>query len=229
MPALNTIWEYSFIAAGLKKKIRIQIGDICTSSESFDILVCSAFKNDYIPTPRSLIGSLLFKKNISVQNLAQNPSIDFKAFGCWLSQPTSSNFHRIACVELIDYHQRQSTAATNTILKSSFATFRFLLEQANIHGIPVKSVALPILGTGNQNIEVCFVIPPLIQQCLNALNTIPELETITFFSQYTSDTAKIIEHLSSILLPDTRTNCPDVFISYSSKQDVFNKLLSVSL
>ena len=46
MSTLDTIWEYAFFQDGVKKKIRLQIGDICSSEEEFDILVCSAFKND---------------------------------------------------------------------------------------------------------------------------------------------------------------------------------------
>lgn len=59
-----------------KKRIRIQVGNICSTSEMFDILVCSAFKNGYSPTRQSLIGSLLFEKVISVKRLSYCPEID---------------------------------------------------------------------------------------------------------------------------------------------------------
>ena len=55
MSTLDTIWEYAFFQDGVKKKIRLQIGDICSSEEEFDILVYSAFKNDNAATARSLM------------------------------------------------------------------------------------------------------------------------------------------------------------------------------
>lgn len=233
MARLNTIWQYSFQVNNTQKSIRIQIGDICRSDEEFDILVCSAFKNDYIPTPRSLIGALLFQKQISVQQLAVNPSINLKNYGCWLSNEIEDNFHRIACVELIDYNSAEEILDETKMLRSAFSTFRFLLEQASIHGIPLRSVALPILGTGEQCIEDCFIVPPLVEQCLTALHTISELNTITFFARREQNVVTIINYLNNILF--TKKKCaPEVFISYSSKQadiaqNVYNYLTDNSI
>ena len=217
MSLMHTLWEYDFDYEGKQKKIRIQIGDICSSEEDFDVLVCSAFKNDYIPTPTSLIGSLLFQKQISVDQLAEDPEIDLKEYGCWLSRPISDNFHRIACVELIDWHNYEAVTPESKFLKRAFSTFRFLLEQANLKGIPLQSVALPILGTGDQHIEECFIIPPLIQQCLSILKSIPELDTITFFERREYTVINIIDHLNKALFTKHESGL-DVFISYSSKQ-----------
>lgn len=228
MAALHTLWEYAFSCCNVQKRIRIQIGDICSSDEEFNLLVCSAFKNDYIPTPRSLIGALQFQKQISVEQLAKNPEIDLKDYGCWLSQPILSNFHRIACVELIDLDNYEPISSESRILKKAFSTFRFLLEQASLQEIPIRSVALPILGTGDQQIEECFIVPPLVQQCLHALKIIPELETITFFARRESNVSNIIDYLNKTLV-SRKESAPDLFISYSSKQyeiaeNIFNHL-----
>lgn len=233
MSILHTLWEYAFIHNGIQKKIRIQIGDICSSEEEFDILVCSAFKNNYIPTRSSLIGSLFFQRQISVAELAADPAIDLKDYGCWLSKEIPDSFHRIACVELIDWYHFEPVTSESKILKQAFSTFRFLLEQASIRDIPLHSVALPILGTGDQRIEDCFIIPPLVQQCITALKTIPELETITFFERRESNVIHIIDYLNRTLFRKSDTG-PDVFISYSSKQidiakNVFNSITQAGL
>ena len=217
MSTLDTIWEYAFFQDGVKKKIRLQIGDICSSEEEFDILVCSAFKNDYAATARSLIGALWLQRKISVSALAADPAIDLKEYGCWLSNTIDDNFHRIACVELIDYFNYEPVTPENKFLKQAFSTFCFLLEQASIKGIPLHSVALPILGTGDQEIEECFIIPPLIQQCLRVLKTIPELKTITFFERQESKVINIVDYLNKTLFVK-HSIAPDIFISYSSKQ-----------
>ena len=92
MSTVDTIWEYAFFQDGVKKKTRLQIGDICSSEEEFDILVCSAFKNDYAATARSLIGALWLQRKISVSALAADPAIDLKEYRCWLSNTIDDNF-----------------------------------------------------------------------------------------------------------------------------------------
>jgi len=57
-----------------------------------NILVCSAFKNDYAATARSLIGALWLQRKISVSALAADPAIDLKEYGCWLSNTIDDNF-----------------------------------------------------------------------------------------------------------------------------------------
>lgn len=217
MSKLHTMWEYSFTHDDLQKRIRIQVGDICSSKEEFDVLICSAFKNDYLPTSSSLIGSLLLQKQISVEKLSVNPTINLKKYGCWLSQAIHDNFHRIACIELIDDDNLDSVTFESRFFKQVFSSFNILIEQANREGMPIQSIALPILGTGDQQIEECFIVPVLVRQCIDMLKTIPELMTITFFELYEEKALRIIEPLNKVLFTKS-DNIPDVFISCSSKQ-----------
>ena len=46
-------------AEGMEKKIRIVHGDLCGVTDLVDVVVCSAFKGGYTPTPGTLIGSLI--------------------------------------------------------------------------------------------------------------------------------------------------------------------------
>ena len=69
-------------------------------NKEYDIVVCSAFKNDYYPVYDTLIGALYYNKDISVDDLSKNPEIDLKSFGGWLSNETNTSFKRIACVEI---------------------------------------------------------------------------------------------------------------------------------
>ena len=68
-------------AEGMEKKIRIVHGDLCDVTDLVDVVVCSAFKGGYTPTPGTLIGSLLRQRNISVEALALSPEMDLRRMG----------------------------------------------------------------------------------------------------------------------------------------------------
>ncbi len=53
-------------------------------------------------------------------------------------------------------------ASVDLILKKTFSTLRYMLEQACYAGLPVRKLAMTIPGTGNQQIPRCFVLAPLI-------------------------------------------------------------------
>ena len=156
-------------------------------------------------------------KGISVGWLAREPELDLRAMGCWLSREIPGNFRRVACVELLDLRQMRDITISEMALKSTFSTFKFLLEQASIRGIPVERVALPILGTGNQGIELCYVVTPLIAQCTAALQTIPELKEIDFYEMNGEKAGYLADTLESCLAQQNEA-VPKLFISYSSAQ-----------
>jgi hypothetical protein len=103
MKLLDTLKVYS---GSEERKIEIYQGDLTalTPDEAVDILVVSAFPNDYTPTPDSLIGAL-FEKGISVEQLANNKAQDLReTSSCWISQeiinpPPGIEFKRILCFE----------------------------------------------------------------------------------------------------------------------------------
>ena len=205
-------------AGGVDKTIRIVHGDLCAVEEPVDIVVCSAFKGEYSPTPRTLIGSLLRQRSISVQALALQPEMDLRQMGGWLSRETGTNFRRIACVELVDWSHLMNPELMNaTVLKKAFSTMRFLLEQASLCGVRVETVALPLLGTGNQGLEPSLVAVPLLSQCMLALESIPELRTITFYERDEAKAAMVARTLKDLTAPIAAPDAPSIFVSYSSR------------
>lgn len=103
------------------------------------------------------------------------------------------------------------------LLKSAFSTLRFLLEQASVHSIPVRSIALPVLGSGSQGIELYYVAAPLVSQCLQALQSIDELEQITFYEREPDKARELARALEKAVQPE-RQALPQIFLSYSSVQ-----------
>lgn len=87
--------------------IELYHGDLSAipAPHDIDIVVLSAFPNDYYPTPSTLIGAL-HKRGLSVEALAREKEIDLrKSLWCWISKELSKEekekfrFHRILCFE----------------------------------------------------------------------------------------------------------------------------------
>ena len=89
-----------------KGVIQLCVGDVTRAKpdDAVDVLVTSAFRDEYYPVPGSVFGSL-FRKGISVEDLAKDKEVDLRgAFSCWLSReivnPSEGiHFKRILCYE----------------------------------------------------------------------------------------------------------------------------------
>lgn len=212
-------WTWTLHTDHGAKGLELIHGDLCDMQAESDVVVCSAFKDDHIPTRTSLIGALLMKRGINVELLSRSPELDFRSVGCWLSRDTGLAFRRIACVELLDGFESRMNGdqSINTLIKRSFSTLRFILEQADLAGIPVRTVTMPILGTGNQRIDLSYISAPLISQCCAILQTNPGVERIVICERTAEKAAALADiiHESLTEKPDR----PQVFISYSSKQE----------
>lgn len=224
------VWSWPVTSnSGTLKTIQLIHGDLCKRQEGCDVVVCSAFKNDYAPTFSSLIGALQWQRNISVDDLARTPELDLKAMGCWLSGETGTDFRRIACVELLSHRESlgfDEECRIDLIIRKTFSTLRYLLEQANICLIPMKTVAMPVLGTGDQQIQLPYVLGTLIAQCQAILQTNDGVEKIVFYERDAQRAKLIAEALNTALMPNNTH--PLVFLSYSSKQtDVASEIHSL--
>lgn len=200
------------------KHFSVMSGSITALQDAYDVAVCSAFKGNYYPLRGTLIGSLFSDKQVYVKALAEEPALSLDDLNCWLSKETDSNFKRIACVEMTALGRDYSLpAVSDALLKRSFSSLRMLLEQAELRGIPISRVVLPILGTGAQLLSVSEVTGPLLKQLFHALETIESLESLTV-CEYNEEKAHELVALCEKMLAKTVDHSPEVFISYSSKQ-----------
>lgn len=212
----NIVYTKEFDVRGKTKRLNVVNDDFANIPDGCDVFVCSAFKNDYLPTYRSVIGKL-YRLGIDVKALSAEPEMDLKNFGVWISQKTSNDkFKRICCVELLSATDKFDidNHAVDIILKKTFSTLKYAIEQASIAGMDTKRIILPILGAGAQEIELCYIIPPLINQTLSILN-LDDVDEITFFEVDKSKASLLTKYLRETL--ENRIES-DVFISYSSKQ-----------
>ncbi|NLD69964.1 MAG: hypothetical protein GX644_14265, partial [Limnobacter sp.] len=86
------------------RRIELLQGDLSApgAAHRFDLLVVSAFPDNYVPTEGSLIGAL-HRRGVSLAELAARKEIDLRQhFSCWLSGELPSpdlGFRRILCFE----------------------------------------------------------------------------------------------------------------------------------
>jgi hypothetical protein len=135
-------------------------------------LIVSAFPNDYIPTPTSLIGGL-HRNGVSVAELAKQKAADLRRdFGCWLSGPipnTSSSaapFKRILCFE------PGTRGAAPEVISGIFqALAPFLFGRPDsTDAFSDATVAMPMVATGDQGWRPEEILPPLLDAAAHWLS-----------------------------------------------------------
>ena len=213
----EVIWERTYFDNNSQKEKRIRLihGDVVDEHNEYDVLLCSAYMNSYYPSQKTLIGSLYRKRRINVDSLAKNPEIDIKKQGFWLSKKIDSNFHRIGCIEILQYGHKHDVS---DVLKNRFFTLRYGLEISNMNGIKIEKVAMTLLGSGQQNIELHYVINPLLYQIENTLKAIESLECVDIYEINKTKAESAASLLKQITDSDTETSQSMVFISYSTHQ-----------
>lgn len=185
-----------------------------------DLLVLSAFPDDYEPTPRSLIGGLS-AKGLSVAELAAHKAVDLRsAFSCWLSTEIENptlGFKRILCFEPL---------ARGTPPEVVGEIFQSLMPFA--HGDPpISKVAMPLVATGDQDVSVRDMLEPLVDAAIHWLGLGLPVEKLKIVER---DEAKAAE--TNVFFADLKKRYADeaevprkgfnyhVFISYSHENKV---------
>lgn len=130
--------------------------------EAVDILVVSAFPNDYIPTSTSPIGAL-YREGVSVAQLARSKVGDLRqTFSCWMSQEVAAShsgiqFKRILCFE------SSSRGTPPSVVGDIFRALAPFLGGEP----PMSTVAMPVVASGDQGYGVSEMLPPLIDAAVH--------------------------------------------------------------
>ena len=155
------------------KRVEVRCGDVTKLSVEHDLLVVSAFKGGYQPTPGSLMGALLENLGLSVEKLAKETFLDLrKPLSTWISRPLENlSFKRILCVEMIG-----SNFSIEEVFENLFASVGLLHSKK----VEATSIVMPLLGGGEQGIPRKEIIRTLLPRCKEALSASPNLSAITF-------------------------------------------------
>ena len=210
------------------KEISVFCDDVTAFSEPIDILTTSAFVGSYEPTPFTVFEAL-DRKGISVQYLSESPEIDLREpCHTWLSREIGqslADIGRIGCIELIgalDFYSAQ-LRTEQEMINSVRAYFR-MLDIAHIYGVKMDVVAMPLLGSGSQELPIRMLLVPLLNECISFLKRNDGVKKICFI-EINENKAKMIKDALSDSLRfagDEKGNeCEErekiAFISCSSK------------
>ena len=208
------------VQGGQHKRIELYQGDLTALSpaEAFDLLIVSAFPDDYSPTSRSLIGAL-YRKGLSVELLAGSKDIDLRAsFSCWLSKEFTPQDSGLRFRRILGFEPLVRGRPPEVVGDIFRALTPILAERPDI-----KTVALPVVAAGDQGYPVAEMLAPLLEAALHWLeNGLPLdcVKIVTYSDAQAQDALRVFsvkkaEYLRSAPIPGTQRIDYDVFISYS--------------
>lgn len=174
------------------RQFKLVKGDIGLINFPVDLLCVSAFKGRYFPTPGSLLGSLKNNRNISLLDLAESPVLDLRhSENTFMVDVAEDPFlKRILCVEMIGTYR-----PIGDILDSLLIT----LYMAELKGIKIRSLMMPLIGTGQQQIEPGELLGSLLKKVEYLLKTSVTVEEV-YLVAYTTEQADLLNSTMNLLL-----------------------------
>lgn len=181
-----------------------------------DLLVISAFPNDYVPTNSSLVGAL-HRKGLSVRDLARSKEEDLREnFSCWLSQTFDPpdpglGFRRVLCFEPLT--RGEAPELVGDIYR---ALVPLLARDPGI-----KSVALPVVAAGDQRYSVDRMLALLLEATFHWLESglpIDQVKIVAFSDSDAEKARDVFARSKASYSPGGSLEKPseyDVFISYA--------------
>jgi TIR domain len=181
-------------AGSTTKQLQLYVGDLSSipPEEAVDVLVVSAFPDDYAPTPTSLIGALA-QRGISVLELSRHKEADLRAaFSSWLSRDVSAlsphaGFGRILCFE-----SGLRGPPTETVGDVFRAIVPFAMSEP-----PIRSIAMPILASGDQGFDIDVMFTAICDAATHWLAAGLPIDTVKVVAR----TVEAAERLAVLLHP----------------------------
>lgn len=202
-------------------RIELYHGDLVAMppEHAVDVLVVSSNPGRYGAVKKTLIGAL-HDNGVTVKELAQNKQVDLRdQFGCWLSHPLERPdlaFKRVLCFE------PAILGKTGEVVGEIFQS---LLPF--VYGdTAVRSLAMPLVGTGVQRYDLIDVLDNLLKATVNwflldlPLHTIKLVETNERKAYEMKGAFSVLKraYADQTSIPNTTPEYRyDIFISYSHK------------
>lgn len=206
-----------------ERRIELYHGDLTNipPKHAVDVLVISAYPNNYRPA-RGTVIEALSHKDISVRDLARNKAVDLRdTFSSWLSQDIKSDhkgirFKRILCFE------PEFRGEPSEVIGDVFQGLMPLVTGDQ----PITSIAMSLIATGNQRVPLIDVLAPLLDAAVHWLALGIPVECIKIV-EYNNLKAMEMKGAFSVLkrkyenlsLSVDSIYSHDLFISYSHDND----------
>ncbi len=191
-------------------------GDLSQMDRPVDVLVLSAFADCYVPIRGTLLGSLAENCHLDIAELVKTPAFDFRdSLGVWISREIKGqSFGRVLCAELIGVGLPISEVLANIFVG-------LLVMEAK--GTNVRSVALPVLGAGNQRLSPAEIISNLLPAARDYLERSVTTESILFV-ELNADRAEACAKAMDQMLGRQRVTIPHDQLLATLTADVADKV-----
>ncbi|GAB2478890.1 macro domain-containing protein [Algoriphagus taiwanensis] len=166
------------------RSFELHQGDITQLGFPVGAVVVSAFSGGYNPVPGTILGAF-HDKGISVKQLFKNLTFDYRnPFGVWVAENTSEviDFDYLFCLEI---------KGTDFTIQEAIRNLFTVLTIAELKGLEIKTLAIPLLGTGLQKIDPSEIVEDLIHLSLDFLKYSRHLEKIIYVA-FDDDKANIL-------------------------------------
>lgn len=212
------------------KTIEVWCHDVTTFPVNLDLLTISAFHKSYNVQTRTMIGALYHQNGIDTNLYAGAPYMDLRdSAGCWLSAPvakTEYNQHidRLGCIEL------SGSRTTEEEILLRIKSYCHFLDIAADSGVKMDTLGMPVIGTGNQKLDMNKILLPLSSEVVAMVKRNPNIHRLIFIER-SFDKAEIIaktlensyqmvkETSSRVKTVTKQDKKPFVFVSYSTHGD----------
>lgn len=219
------------------RRIGLYHGDLTEipPEHAVDILIVSAFPDDYTPTHSSLIGAL-DREGLSISTLSENKAFDLRSTsGFWLSRPLESRYRGLNIGRVLCFEPSEIGDPPDVVGKLFRGLFPFLSDDHD------ATIAMPLVAMGDQGWAASAMVPPLLEaaikwfghglpvQEIKIVERSPEnLERLRIeFGRVAGNQNEVVDFSSTDLSNDKRNY--DLFISYSNKDKIAAERFSCSL
>eukprot|EP00106_Octopus_bimaculoides_P001033 XP_014768475.1 PREDICTED: uncharacterized protein LOC106867918 [Octopus bimaculoides] len=217
--------------------IELLLGDITSleMKDKVDLLIVSAFPNNYSAASKTLIHALDKNLNVDVSRLAADKELDLrKYFSCWLSKPLPEDmpFSRLACFE------RNLGSSIHDQIGDMFRGFMPIFNSQD------TTVITPLLGTGNQGFGYIPVLNTMVEsacnwmkiglplKCLKIVLHTSDINEISNSNKKCLERFKVLKKTwekSTLSKISKKNHGNDVYISYCNTDSKKANLLKASL
>ncbi|WP_291985797.1 toll/interleukin-1 receptor domain-containing protein [Candidatus Accumulibacter sp. ACC007] len=193
-------------------------------NEAVDLLLTSAFPNDYTPTATSLIGALQ-RSGLSVAELARDKAVDLRhTSGFWLSHELADRFTWRGARRLAVFEPRDLGSPPEAVGALFRGLFPFLSDRED------QRVAMPILSSGDQRWSPLVMMESLLGASIQWMRRGLPISELMIFER-NSGRIPLLKALmdqlgqgddgsatprAALSVPPPRAQDYDVFLSFSS-------------